>query len=1116
MLARRPCENLAIGSEGPQTGVVEFGILGAVVVRQEGVELDVGGPKPRALLAVLLLRANAPVSRDRLIETLWGERAPASAGHNLDSYVSRLRKALGAERIERQAPGYLLRVGSGELDLERFEALLEQGRAAAAVGDPAAARDALDAALALWRGPALADLLCEPFASSEAERLEERRLLALEERIDADLALGGGSELVPELERLVAEHPFRERLLGQLMLALYRSGRQAEALAAYQACRKRLAEELGLEPSPQLQELEHRVLVHDPALAAPRRPRRPTARSGLRRVPLVPAALALAAVAVSAGIGVALGTRGTHASVREASSSQVVEIGAGASSAGHSTTLEATPAAVTTDGASLWLAEPDAGAVVRVDPASHQVVQRIAVGGEPGALATSGGSIWVASVQGSKLTRIDPKTETVVQSVGLGGATPVALASGAGGLWIADATDESLLELDPSSGSVERTMTVPFQPTALTTGGGEIWAADYSGDSVAEVDPRSGQTIASVRVGTGPSALAAGLGGVWVANALDETVSEVDPASGSVVSTIAVGNGPDAVAIAGGSVWVANQYSATVSRIDPRRNVVVGTVSVGGGPTALAAAAGRVWVGTRSLLEHRGGTLTLLHTRPLTIDPALQGDLLPLQSDGLTRDGLVSWNHVAGPAGTQLVPDLAVKVPVPSDGGTAYTFRLRRGIRYSDGRLVRAADFRGAFERLFRLRSQARLNFTGLVGASRCTEKVCDLSKGIATDEAARTVTFYLREPDPGFLGSLTAAAATPVPPGTSFHDVGTTPIPGTGPYEIASASKREIRWVRNPHFHEWSHAAQPDGNPNQIVMRFGLSPEQEVREVEGRHADWLADNVPAALLPRLETHFAGQLHSVVIPTTDFFQLNTRTPPFNDVRVRQALNFALDRRAIVRIYGGRDLAAATCQVLPPGVLGYSRYCPYTRDPNAGGTWKVPDLPRARRLVAASGTRGTRITVWGWTDDPTISPRVVTYTAALLRRLGYRARVRLVPHAFFDHPPSGVFGTIQLIATSWGDNAYGFFATWFACRGPYNHGNFCEARIDRQNLRARTLAATNPRQAAALWAQIDRDLVDQAASAPFINERAIDFVSARVRNYQSHPYWGIIADQLWLR
>ena len=245
-------------------------MLGALAVQRDSEDLPLGGPKQRALLAILLLNANTAVSRDRLIDGIWGERPPPTAAHTLDNYISRLRKTLGDGRVSRRAPGYVLQVMPDELDLDRFERLLALGREHLAAGDAGQAARDFRAALALWRGPALADLRFEPFAVAEADRLEELRLQALEYRIEADLALGAGSELVPELEALVREHPLRERPLGLLMLALYRAGRQAEALAAYQAGRRRLAEELGLEPGPELRELQRKILEHDPSLAPPR------------------------------------------------------------------------------------------------------------------------------------------------------------------------------------------------------------------------------------------------------------------------------------------------------------------------------------------------------------------------------------------------------------------------------------------------------------------------------------------------------------------------------------------------------------------------------------------------------------------------------------------------------------------------------------------------------------------------------------------------------------------------------------------------------------------------------------------------------------------------------
>jgi DNA-binding SARP family transcriptional activator len=246
---------------------MEFRVLGPLEVVERGRPLVLGGPRQRALLALLLTRANEVVSSDRLIDDLWGAHAPSTAANTLQYHVSQLRKTLApAEVIVTQEPGYLIQVGTDELDLLRFERLVEEARGAPAEVAARVLRDAL----ALWRGPALADVANEPFADAEILRLEQLRLDALERRVEADLALGRYVELVGELEVLVREHPLHERLRGQLMLALYGSGRQVDALDVYRQTRHMLIKELGVEPSPSLQELERAILQHDPILSAQR------------------------------------------------------------------------------------------------------------------------------------------------------------------------------------------------------------------------------------------------------------------------------------------------------------------------------------------------------------------------------------------------------------------------------------------------------------------------------------------------------------------------------------------------------------------------------------------------------------------------------------------------------------------------------------------------------------------------------------------------------------------------------------------------------------------------------------------------------------------------------
>jgi lactate 2-monooxygenase len=244
---------------------MQFRILGPIEVSENGRKLPLGGSKRRAVLAMLLLHANEIVSVERLADELWSEDQPQNAAGAIHNHVSRLRKLLGADILATHPGGYCLQVDPSRIDLQRFEQLVADSESA----EPATCAALLRDALALWRGPALADLAYEPFAAPEAKRLEEARLAALENRIDSDLELGKHHDIVGELEQLVAAHPLRERLRGQLIVALYRAGRQAEALAVYREARRLLSEELGLEPGPALKELERRILRQDPRLATP-------------------------------------------------------------------------------------------------------------------------------------------------------------------------------------------------------------------------------------------------------------------------------------------------------------------------------------------------------------------------------------------------------------------------------------------------------------------------------------------------------------------------------------------------------------------------------------------------------------------------------------------------------------------------------------------------------------------------------------------------------------------------------------------------------------------------------------------------------------------------------
>lgn len=290
---------------------MQFRILGPLEVAAEGAPVDVGGPKPRALLAALLVQPGTVMSTDRLIQVVWGDEPPAAALNTLRAYVSRLRTALGAPvRLQHRAPGYVLDVADGELDAAEFVHLLAAAREHGAAGEHHRVVDILDAALALWRGDALADFADLDFAVAEIARLDDLRLAAIEERIDALLHLNRDGEVVAELDGLVRRFPMRERLAVQLMRGLYRSGRQTEALAVYRQLRGRLVVELGVEPTEAAQELHRQVLTHDPALGPSRvatggnLPRRGTSFVGRdAELARVAAAIGSASLVTLTGVG---------------------------------------------------------------------------------------------------------------------------------------------------------------------------------------------------------------------------------------------------------------------------------------------------------------------------------------------------------------------------------------------------------------------------------------------------------------------------------------------------------------------------------------------------------------------------------------------------------------------------------------------------------------------------------------------------------------------------------------------------------------------------------------------------------------------------------------------
>ena len=732
---------------------MDFRILGSLEVCDRDRAVRLGGDKQRALLAVLLLHANEVVSADRLIDDLWGARPPPAALKALQAHVSRLRKALDAdggalldENADRspggsdgvlitRGHGYLLRVARGELDVDRFRASVEEGREALAAGDAGEAASVLRAGLALWRGPPLADFAYEAFAQAAIAQLEDLHLSALEERIEADLALGRQRDVVGELTSLVAQNPLRERLRAQLMLALYRSDRQAEALQVYQEFRRALSEQLGLDPSPGLQELELRVLGRDASLQAPRAngssvgppgDPRPRPRPRRRRW-LVAGTATVVAIAVAGVVVASPGGGSVRLSAIPADSVGAINPGRGAITA--VVPVGSSPSYVAAGAGSVWVANYNANSVSRIDPATHTVEQTISVDSTPSAIAVGDGAVWVANNFNGTVSRIDPATDQrPVQTIQVGNG-PSGIAVGDGAVWVSNNNDGTLSKLDPLTGLVVKTVPVGGA-TDVAVGLGAVWVSDAANGRVLRINPETNQVTAPINVGTGPSAITLGDGSLWVANSLDGTVSRIDPRTNQVTATIPVGNDPSAIAVGTGGVWVANAFGRKVVSIDSATDAVARTVTVGNDPRGLAAAGGLIWVSAEdSGASHRGGTLTVLQNAQFgSLDPTRPGSIGSILTLYMTNDGLTAFKRVGGSDGAQLVPDLAVSLPTPTDNGLTYTFQLRSGIRYSNGQPVRPEDFRRAIERNLALGPGASLDtvaytyFEDVVGAPRASD----------------------------------------------------------------------------------------------------------------------------------------------------------------------------------------------------------------------------------------------------------------------------------------------------------------------------------------------------------------------------------------------------------
>ena len=527
------------------------------------------------------------------------------------------------------------------------------------------------------------------------------------------------------------------------------------------------------------------------------------------------------------------------------------------------------------------------------------------------------------------------------------------------------------------------------------------------------------------------------------------------------------------------------------------------------------------------MTAHRGGTMTLVaRSAAGTIDPQINYTLQYWQIYQFVYDGLLAFQKAEGEKGGVIVPDLAEAIPEPQDGGKTYVFKLRDGIKFSDGSDLTVDDVVASFQRIFKVSGPTAGTFyNGIVGADACIASPadCTLDGGVVADEAAGTVTFHLTRPDSEFFYKIAVPHAVILPAETPAKDAGVDPIPGTGAYMFESYNpNQELVIVRNPNFKEWSAEAQPDGYPDRIDYKFGLTDEAEVSAVQNGQADWMFDQPPTDRLSELGTSYADQIHVNTLTAMWYAPMNTNLAPFDEVRVRQAVNYAIDRNALVGLFGGPVLAQPVCTILPPGFPGHADHCDYTADP--GASWTAPDMEKAKALVEESGTKGQKVTVI--VEDTAVSRDVGAYLQSVLSELGYEASVKAISANIQFTYIQNTNNNVQISVSQWYQDypaPSNFLNVLLSCASFHpgsdasvNISGFCDKEIDARMQAALAKGVEDPEGVLAEWGGIDQAIMEKAPVAPLFTPKHVDFTSERVGNFvfSNQFYW--VIPQSWVQ
>jgi YVTN family beta-propeller protein len=1114
-------------------------LAGRVAVETDGGVTDEGrfpGRQGRLLFAYLVAEQGRAVPRDELAEALWGESLPATWDKALTVGVSKLRGLLtdlgldGATALTGAFGCYRLELPQGSwVDVVVAANAIREAEEALAAGDLEDAKAGAALAAALVQGTFL--------PGEEGTWVEEKRRglvdirgRALTALADACLRSGDASEAVKWAEQAIVLAPFRETGYRRLMEAHTVAGNRAEALRVYEQCRRLLSEELGAYPSPETDSIyrslleapsapagatespEASPLESEPAADAERGSNRLLARVASReRVAVMTVILAAAAAAV-AGI-LATRSAGEPQAATVAANSIVALDPSGAIAA--TVPVGARPAAITSGAGALWVANLDDQSVTRVDASLRQAVRNIPIGDTPAGIAATKTAVWVTDGSGD-VSKIDPRydrrthSRPLRASVGFFGGTARPALTAFGSLWIVS-PDGVVLRIDPRYARVLESVAVGNAPSAIASGAGSLWVTNSSDGTVTRIDPSTLVTT-TIPVGNGPSSVAVNAAGAWVANAGDNALVRVDNHSNAVVDTTPVGDGPAAVLAAPAALWVANARDGTVMRLDPRSGKVSKTISLGGTPNALATAGGRLWVAIAPSPPQsppEGGARITTQSDFTSLDPAIGSSWLQYA----TCANLVTYPDKPAPQGSRIVPEVAYTVPEPTAGGTLYTFRIRPGFRFSppSNEVVTARTFKSTIERVTdpRLKSPLASGFSGIVGyRAYVTGKAREISGIVARDDR---LTIRLSQPDGGLLARIAAGDACTVPRDTPVAR-GMNDIPSAGPYYIASYTPRQqLVLQRNPNYHgDRRHGL------DRIVLAIGVDPVRGLEQVEGGTADYAVE-LPREAGPRLESGYGPGSEAAKTGHQQYFvsealgtrilHMNTSRPLFSDVRMRRAVNYAIDRPALAA--QGRRAAevnpfnagAPTDDYLPPAANGSADFDLYPAD--------GPDLRRAKRIAG-------RVHATAIMYTPNLSPW--REEAQIVRRnlapLGIDVQVKEFPIANFFTRVTRPGEPFDLAVGGYRMQPDPVPILAFTFDVPTNISHLHDAAFSRRiDAVAKLSGAKRYRAAGRLALELQRDLVPAAA---FATTASRDFFSARIGCQVYHPVWGMDLAALCLR